>query len=239
MNIFDAQVILDSIYDKVLEGMPFSLPVDKLANQYLKSAEDTEKAVRNLVDAQVFKCAATGFVTSFGGLMSLPVSVSADIAGVTYVQLRMIAAIAQIYGYSPDDPAVKTLVYMSFTGVSITDIVKSAGIKLTGNALVKFLKKAPQSMMLKINNRIYFRFVSRFSKNSIYKLGKIVPVVSGGIGAGTDALSTRVVAQSAIDNFSGNRPPKNPVSDYKKPPQPVENADIPIFSPQVNTNKED
>ena len=45
-----------------------------------------------MLDRAVDKCAASGFLTGFGGFLTLPINVPANLSSVLYVQLRMIAA---------------------------------------------------------------------------------------------------------------------------------------------------
>ena len=91
--------LLDTLYEKCLNGIPrVSKPVSELADEYIKKYGRTDKAIDKLVRNQLSKNSLNGFVTSFGGFITMPVTLPANITSVIYVQMRMIAAIALIRG---------------------------------------------------------------------------------------------------------------------------------------------
>ena len=113
--------ILDSIYEKCLDGIPkVSKPVEELANDYIKKYGRTDKAINKLVRNQLSKNSLNGFVTGFGGFITLPVTLPANMTSVIYVQMRMIAAIATIRGFDLNDDEVQTFVYACLVGTSVT-----------------------------------------------------------------------------------------------------------------------
>ena len=88
---------LNWAYEQTLNGVPGQKTVDELVNDYL-SKYDKETAIDKLIQVQMIKAATSGFVTGFGGLLTMPVTIPANIASVLLVQMRMIAAIAKIRG---------------------------------------------------------------------------------------------------------------------------------------------
>lgn len=194
--------ILEKCYTSAIEGLPTSDSATILGEEYLrKYGYDKKLAVEKLVNAQVAKCATTGFLTSVGGALTLPVAISADIGVNVYVQLRMIASIAVIGGYNPYDDEVKTLAYMCLVGMAGTDIVKNVGIKVGEKVTINMLKKIPGKMLIKINQAIGFRLITRAGTKGVINLIKIIPGVSGVIGGGIDAVATKNIAKRATDCF--------------------------------------
>lgn len=126
--------VLDWTYDRVLCGIPeakISSCYD-LASEYLqKTGNDPEKAAKKLVSAQLVKCGTTGFLTGLGGLVTIPVTLPADLTIVLLIQLRMIAAIAIMGGCDPKEDLVKTISYACLGGQSTMDVVKQAGVEIT------------------------------------------------------------------------------------------------------------
>ena len=97
LNVEDSLNILDAVYKNVVQGVPkVSKPVEVLALDYVQKYKDKDTAIKKLLKNQVTKCTVSGFMTGLGGAITLPVAVSADIASVLYVQMRMIAATAYI-----------------------------------------------------------------------------------------------------------------------------------------------
>ena len=84
--------ILNTLYEKSKEGVPkVSKPVSELAEEYLAKYTDIDKATKAMLKNQIKKCATSGFLTGFGGAITLPVTLPANLTSVLYVQMRMIA----------------------------------------------------------------------------------------------------------------------------------------------------
>ncbi len=192
---------LNRIYDIALNGLPRSKSVYDLANEYQDKYEDKLKAAQKLRDFQIMKCGTSGFLTGLGGLITLPVALPANITSVLYVQIRMVAAIANIGGYDVHSDEVQSIVYLCLTGNSIKDVAKTAGITFSSKFTIAMIKKIPGTALTKINQKVGFRFITKFGQKGIINLGKSVPIVGGVIGAGFDITSTTVIANNAINVF--------------------------------------
>jgi len=125
----------------------------------------------------------------------------ANITSVLYVQIRMVAAIANIGGYDVHSDEVQSIVYLCLTGNSIKDVAKTAGITFSSKFTIAMIKKIPGTALTKINQKVGFRFITKFGQKGIINLGKSVPIVGGVIGAGFDITSTTVIANNAINVF--------------------------------------
>ena len=140
--------ILDAVYEKILNGIPLvSRSVDEIADNYLSHHDTPEAAARSLARWQVAKCGTSGFLSGLGGIITLPVTIPANIGSVMYVQMRMIAAIAKMGGYDVNSDQVQTLVYMCLTGTTIADIVKDTGIQIGAKSLTAAIKKIPGAVL--------------------------------------------------------------------------------------------
>lgn len=183
--------LLDKCYDGALEGiLPGERTVEELAEDYLMKNSDKEKAIDDLIAYQTVLCGTNGFVAGLGGLLVLPVAIPANIASVIYVQLRMIAAIAYINGYDIHSDQVRILAYTCLTGSSATNILKNVGIKIGEKAAVNTLKKIPGAILVKINQQVGFRLVTKFGQKGLINLGKMIPILGGVIGGGFDTVTT-------------------------------------------------
>ena len=196
------QEALDKLYSSALNGIPMvSGSVDGLVEDYLSKYETVEEAAAALVRAQVVKCGTSGFITGFGGFITLPVTIPANLSSVFYVQMRMIAAIAAMGGYDVRSDQVKTQIYVCLTGTSVADLLKEAGINAGKQAARSAIKKIPGVVLTKINQRIGFRFITKFGEKGVVNLGKCVPLVGAVVGGGMDVASTRVIGKRAIAEF--------------------------------------
>lgn len=197
-----AASILSAIYEKALNGVPkVSRSIDEFADDYIDRFDTPERATKELVRYQIIKCGTSGFITGLGGLITLPVAIPANIGSVLYVQMRMVAAIAKIGGYDVRSDQVQTLVYVCLTGTAISDVVKQAGIKIGKKTLTVALKKLPGTALVKINQRVGFRLITKFGEKGVINLGKMIPFAGGVIGGAFDVASTSVIAKNAIKLF--------------------------------------
>lgn len=200
--------ILSAVYDKALVGVPnVSRSVDQFADDYAARHDDPAKAAEELVKYQVLKCGTSGFITGLGGLITLPVTIPANIGSVLYVQMRMVAAIAKIGGYDIRSDQVQTLVYICLTGSAVNDVIKDAGIQIGTKTLTAALKKLPGSALVKINQRVGFRLITKFGEKGVINLGKLIPLAGGVIGGAFDVASTAIIAENAIKLFIKNENP--------------------------------
>ena len=113
----------------------------------------------------------------------------------------MIAAIAAMGGYDVRSDQVKTLVFVCLMGTSIADLLKERCVKVGEQVTRAAIKKIPGAVLTKINQRIGFRFITKFGEKGIVNLGKCVPLVGAVIGGGMDVASTRVIGKRAIAEF--------------------------------------
>lgn len=194
--------LLDALYEKSINGVPkVSQPIDVLANDYLSKNNSTEKAARQFINYQVAQCTTSGFVTGLGGLITLPVAILANVSSVMYVQMRIIACLAYMGGYDTNSDQVRTLVYACLAGISIEQIIKQSGIKFGTKFTTAMVKKIPGTVLTKINQKVEFRFLTKFGENGIINIAKLVPVVGGVIGGGFDLVETKVIANRAYKMF--------------------------------------
>ena len=189
---------LDAVYGQVVKGIPkVSKPVGQFAEDYLSRHERPRDAAEDLVNWQLAKCGTSGFLTSMGGLITLPVAIPANLLSVWYLQLRMVAAIAYMGGYDIDSDQVRTLCYVSLTGNAASDILKQAGVKTGEKLFLSGVKKIPGAVLTKINQAVGFRFVTKFGETGIVNIGKAVPLVRGVVGAAFDVAATKAIAANA------------------------------------------
>lgn len=196
------QDILNTLYVKSVNGIPkVSLPVDDLVKDYISKNDGVENAAKSLINNSTVKCGTSGFLTGFGGFATMIATLPANITSVMYVQLRMCCAIAKMAGYDIHSDQVQTLIYACLTGTAASDFLKQAGIKFGNKFGVAMVKKIPGKTLQAINQKVGFRFVTKFGETGIINLGKVVPVLGGVIGGGIDIASTRIIGNNAYNIF--------------------------------------
>lgn len=194
--------LLDKLYDQSINGIPkISPPITELANNYLQKKPYLESAAKSFIKNQIAKCTTSGFLTGLGGLVTLPVTVPANVGNVLYVQMRMIACLAYMGGYDTNSDQVQTLVYACLAGISIDQILKNAGIQFGVKFTNKMIEKIPGKILTEINKKVGFRFLTKFGEKGVINLGKMVPLVGGVVGGGFDLIETRIIANRAYKMF--------------------------------------
>lgn len=193
---------LNELYEKAKEGIPkISKPIEELAEDYLSKDNDIDTAIKKMQNNQIKKCTTSGVINGFGGLITLPVTIPANVGSVLYVQMRMIACTAYMKGYDLKSDQVQTLVYACLAGVSINEVVKTFGVNLGQKLSVSAIKKIPGEVLVKINQKVGFRFMTKFGEKGLINLGKMVPVVGAAINGGLDYTETKVIAKRAYKLF--------------------------------------
>lgn len=195
------QKALTWAYDTALSGLPGLGSVDELAESYKSKNASVENSIDSLIDWQIGKAGLAGFITGLGGVITLPVSIPANIATVSLIQLRMIAAIAILRGYDVRSDQVKTLCYACLAGSAVGDVLKDVGIKLGTKLGQQAIGGIAGSTLVRINQAVGFRLVTKAGSTGIFNLTKIVPFLGGIIGGTYDAMTSRIIADAAKSVF--------------------------------------
>ncbi len=194
--------LLDKLYDQSVQGIAkVSPPIEALANDYLQKSKNVNNASKKFINYQIAKCTTSGFVTGLGGLITLPVAIPANVGSVMYVQMRMIACLAYMGGYDTNSDQVQTLVYACLAGISIDQILKNVGIQFGTKFTMAMVKKIPGTVLTKINQKVGFRFLTKFGTKGLINIGKAVPIVGGVISGGFDFAETQLIANRAYKMF--------------------------------------
>jgi len=201
---------LDWAYDKAINGVAGFDSAEELAMSYMEHDCSHEEQADSLIRWQNTKAATSGFLTGLGGIITMPITLPANITSVVYIQIRMIAAIAHLSGHDVMDDRIKSLVYVCLTGNAAKEILKDIGIvigtKLTKNAI----KNISSKTVVAINQKAGFRLLTKFGEKGAINLGKAVPLVGGLISGTFDAASTNAIGNIAKEIFiSTNASPLN------------------------------
>ncbi len=201
----DIMKVLNNCYEKALNGVPKVSPsIEEFAKNYLDKETNNNKAAKAMIKNQVVKCTTSGFLTGFGGIITLPVTIPVNVGSVLYVQMRMIACIAYLAGYDLKSDQVQTLVYACLAGVAVTDVIKQAGIKFGIKLTNATIKKIPGKALIKINQKVGFTFITKAGTTGIINLSRVVPVVGAVAGGGIDYFETKAIANRAYKWFFKN-----------------------------------
>ena len=194
--------LLNKLYDNSIQGIQNVSPsVTELASSYMEKHKDVESAAKSFIKYQIAKCTTSGFISGFGGLITLPITIPANVSSVMYVQMRMIACLAHMGGFDTNSDQVQTLVYACLAGVSIDQLVKNLGIQFGMKFTTAMVKKIPGKVLTKINQKVGFRFLTKFGTKGLINIGKAIPIVGCIVGGGFDLVETKIIADRAYKMF--------------------------------------
>lgn len=206
---------LDWAYDKAVKGFPGLETAEEMAEDYMNRGGSLRGQANSLIRWQVVKASTTGFVTGLGGLVTLPVTLPANLASVLYIQLRMVAAIAHIGGHDAHSDEVRTLAYACLCGSGVVELLKGAGIQIGTKLGTKLVGKLSAEVIAAINKKVGFRLLTKFGSKGVINLGRLVPFLGGAIGGTVDGISTNTIGNIARDLFVPADAPVTP----GEPPQ--------------------
>lgn len=219
----DIMKTLNKCYDWAIEGVGLkdseslisAESAQELAECYLKeNGYNKEDAVNSLIRYQNAKVAASGFVNGLGGFVTLPVTVPADLAATLYVQIRMIAAIAHIYGLDVKNDKTRTLIYVLLVGSSIQEITSEIAIKVSLKAAESALKKLPGRVLIEINKKVGFRLLTKFGEKGVINLVKFIPILGGIVGASVNAYFCNSIGDYAHQELKKMSPPETEPENF-------------------------
>ncbi len=136
-----------------------------------------EQLIEQFIQSQAFKCGVIGALTSFGGFITLPITLPIDVIASIRIQATMIQFIASAYGQTnPSNLEKQVQSYLIMTG----------GLQLT---------ERTSSLMMKMIVRLLEQFFA-----------KAIPFVGAAIGFAVNYFFTRAAGHLAARWYAGKMP---------------------------------
>jgi len=199
-KIMDA---LDWGYNKAVNGVPGLDSAQEMSENYLSGDGTLHEKADSLIRWQISKAGTSGFLTGLGGIITMPVTIPANLASVMYVQIRMIAAIAHMGGHDLKNDKVKALIYACLAGNAAKDVLKDIGIVVGTKLTTQAIQNISGKTIVAINQKVGFRLLTKFGEKGAVNLGKAIPLVGGIIGGTVDSVTTNTIGNIARDTFIG------------------------------------
>jgi EcsC protein family len=186
-----------------VDGKGFFSSAAYVADEALRAHDgDVEAAVDAIVRSHVVKGGAAGFVTSLGGFITLPVALPVNLLGFYLLATRMTAAVARVRGYDITSEQIRTAVLLTLVGAEADDLLRKANMVVPGGTLSNLAaQRLPGPALMVVQKGIGFRLLAQVGRSSFARLGRLVPIVGGAIGAGLDAYMLRRFASNAKRQF--------------------------------------
>jgi uncharacterized protein (DUF697 family) len=191
--------VLRQVLEIAIDGYQRFPGAEKVAERQLsKNGNDAQLAIDAVIDQHIRLAGVQGFVTSIGGLVTLPVALPANLTGLAVVQARMIAAVAHLRGYDLDDPRVRTAVITCMLGEEgVDDRLKKSSLPTSPLAIATAPVFDPELDRL-VSGEVVGELIARISgKRMGLMVTRRVPLLGGAVAAGVDGWSTYRVGQYA------------------------------------------
>jgi hypothetical protein len=97
--------------DKAITGVgPLPSAASAADKQLAEQHGDVARAIHEVMENHVRYAGVQGFLTNIGGLVTMTVTVPANISGLALIQCRMVAGIAHVRGYDLADPRTRAAI---------------------------------------------------------------------------------------------------------------------------------
>jgi uncharacterized protein (DUF697 family) len=148
-----------------------------------------------------------GFATNLGGVVTLAVTIPANVAGLALLQCHMVATIAHLRGYDLDDSRVRNAVLACMLGEDgVEDLVQKKRLPSSPMGIATAPAHDPaldHRLAVEVTQELVTKVGGKRVATSV---GRRVPILGGGIGAVADAFSTWRVGRFADRSLLSRRP---------------------------------
>jgi EcsC protein family len=195
--------MVQNVLDLGVDGRGFFGSASHVADEALRAhGGDVDAAIDAIVRSHVVKGGASGFVTSLGGFITMPIALPVNLLGFYLLATRMTAAVAKLRGYDVTNEQIRTAVLLTLVGAEADDLLRKANMVVPGGTLSNLAaQRLPGPALMVVQKGIGFRLLAQVGKSSFARLGRLVPVVGGAIGGGLDAYMLRRFAANAKRQF--------------------------------------
>lgn len=200
----ELQKSLEAVMDYVIstDSVTIETYVDKLYEQNPCITRD--ELAKKVLQRKSLKNGLVGAATGLGGLITLPVSIPADLVCSWRIQATMAFSIAYISGHTKETTDLKTDLYLIMAGDSAKEILKRFGIEVSKNITKKAVNKyITRDIMVKIWKIVGQKIITKAGEKSMTSFIKLVPLIGAPVGFTFDWTATQAVGQLAIKYYKG------------------------------------
>jgi hypothetical protein len=194
--------LLRSIIDFAINGNTAFPGAKETAARSLQSKGEREAAIDSIVLQHIGLASAQGFLTSVGGLLTLPVGLPANLAGLAVLSVRMIGSIAHLRGYDVDDRRVRAALTLAMLGDDEVRRLVADGKLPTSPLAIATAPMFDADLERRISERVMGSLAGRLGgKHLAVVVVRRIPLVGGGVGAAVDGWLTFGLAAYAKREF--------------------------------------
>jgi hypothetical protein len=215
----DPTYVVRQILQLGIKGGPGLSSAKDLGEKYLNDPAFTTKLERieALIKWEERKNFTSGFLTSLGGIMTLPIAIPASLGLNWILQTRMVAAMAHIGGFDIDDPPVRMSIALCLLGKKGKEILNLNIDDFETYLHKKRLSAIPSKTLTVINQAIAAKLMRIAAQKGLTRISKAIPLIGGVLGGVIDYRSCKDTAEFAKELFQFDRG-----IEFKKPSQDSE-----------------
>jgi len=202
-QIKESLKFLNQILDYGVKGVgPLSSAVE-LAESYKNksSYSSIPKKVNALARIEGTKNFTSGFLTSLGGIITLPVMIPISLGLNLVIQTRMVAAMAHLGGFDIEEPGVKVSIALCLLGKRGKEIINAnpsdfGNLFRSGN-----LSHFPKKSLLILNRIVAIQLMKVATQKGFIRVSKAIPIFGGIVGGVLDFHSCYETSEFAKELF--------------------------------------
>ena len=171
---------------------------------------DADEAVDAIIRWAAAQAGFLGFATNLGGILTLPIAIPANVAGVSALQIHMVQEIARARGYDLQSDQVKTLTIACLAGGAVLDVLKDFGISVGVKLSERMILQITGPTLVRINQAVGFRLLTKAGSNGMVNFAKFVPFMGGLVSGTVDGFATAGIGAVAKRIFVSRNPISKP-----------------------------
>ena len=156
-----------------------------------------EAGIDRMIRRAAAQAGTVGFATNMGGLLTLPLALPANLAGVGSLQINLIQDIARARGYDLQSDQVRTLTVACLAGSAALDILKDVGVGVGTRLTQRALMGLGGTALGRINRAVGSRLAMALGSSGALTVARVIPFVGGAISGTMDGLATAAVGAAA------------------------------------------
>ena len=178
--------------NRAIDGVGPLAPAAQAADKQLREQRgDVERAIHEVIENNVRIAGAQGFATNVGGMITMAVTIPANVTGLAVIQCRMVAGIAHLRGHDLADPRVRNGILALLLGEEqVHELVRNRKLPSTPMAIATAPVHDPTIDRV-ISAVVATDIVARVAgKRLATTVARRVPIVGGVVGMGADGYMT-------------------------------------------------
>ncbi len=175
----------------------------EVARRHLERRRDVDRAIKDVIEQHIRLAGVQGFITNIGGIVTMPVAIPANIAGLAVVELRMVAAIAHLRGYDLAEPRVRAAALLTLLGKDgVQSASKSRQIPGSPHDVATGVGRFDPAELERMAANVIQDMVKRVGgKHASLTIARRVPMIGGAVSAGVDAVAAHAIGRFADREF--------------------------------------